>query len=287
MTEGKTNLKRRFTGAVAALLIALVSAGAATFAWYVYNTNAYTTNVSMAAGSSGSLLIWNPEKQDYVYSVKMEPFYGRLTPVSTDKITNGFQEVVAFRNGTGKEAKLVASLFKTAEPTDYYESELYLKSTADNTDVYISDIAYTDSSDIDPISSAIRVGLVVYKPGSPDEVDNEYIFEITDSGKHIEKPEYNTSTGEDGYVLNSKTRDNTTVRFTPYSPENYCTVDEQTGEVLVSSGKSQKILTCSDTPVRVKVYIWLEGCDADCTAVLHNHTLKDASISFAGVVNNQ
>lgn len=42
------DLKRRFVTAVLALCIALLAVTAATFAWYIYNTGAHTTNVHMA-----------------------------------------------------------------------------------------------------------------------------------------------------------------------------------------------------------------------------------------------
>ena len=36
--------------------------------------------------------------------------------------------------------------------------------------------------------------------------------------------------------------------------------------------------------VEVEVYIWLEGCDEDCTGNLSGTTLQNLALSFAGIV---
>ena len=84
MNESK-KLRRSLITAALALLAALFSVTAATFAWYIYNTSARTTQVKMAAGSSVSLVISNARDGEYKSSTVMEDFKGLLTPVSTDK----------------------------------------------------------------------------------------------------------------------------------------------------------------------------------------------------------
>ena len=51
-------LKRKFTGALLALLITFLAVASATYAWYIYNTSQHTTNVRMAAGAGVNLQIW-------------------------------------------------------------------------------------------------------------------------------------------------------------------------------------------------------------------------------------
>ena len=53
MNTSKT-LKRRFVSAVLVLALAFLAVVTATFAWYIYNTSAHTTNVHMAAGAGVS-----------------------------------------------------------------------------------------------------------------------------------------------------------------------------------------------------------------------------------------
>lgn len=285
-------LKGRFTVAVLVFFIALLAAMAATYAWYVYNTGRHTTKVRMAAGTGINLQISNKYDDETAYksSTMLESFTGKLNPVSTNRIQDGFRKVFGFTNGKENQPNLVANLFGDAEYSDkykdYYKTSLYLRSNGESTDVYISDITFEDSSEEAPISSAIRVGFVVHQPGRTDAIQNEYIYAISDA-KNPEA-EYNTSTGEEGYVLDKD--GNTTSDYTLYTKANYCNYDETTGETTLKA-KSTKLCTVTGgsdgargTPVQVDVYIWLEGCDEDCTSNLCNQTLQKLAISFAGMV---
>lgn len=39
--------------------------------------------------------------------------------------------------------------------------------------------------------------------------------------------------------------------------------------------------------VEIELYIWLEGCDEDCTSNLCRQTLRNLAVSFAGVKTDQ
>ena len=84
-------LKRKFTGALLALLITFLAVASATYAWYIYNTSQHTTNVRMAAGAGVNLQISNAYNGMYGSSAVLESFSGQLVPVSTNKISAGFQ----------------------------------------------------------------------------------------------------------------------------------------------------------------------------------------------------
>ena len=152
----------------------------------------------------------------------------------------------------------------------------------------MSDIGYEDSDEENPISSAIRVGLVVHHPGEDQPPDSEYIFEISD--KKNPQAQYNTDDGEEGSVLDCTKTDGTTVPFTAYTSDAYCNYNKSTGEVTLKQN-SKKICTVSGDgegkagrSVEVEVYIWLEGCDEDCTSNLSGTTLQNLALSFAGIV---
>lgn len=262
----------------------------ATYAWYIYNTKGHTTDVRMAAGTGTNLQISSEYDTGYGSAAVLESFNGRLTPVSTDKIANGFQQAAGFTSGKEGQAGLVINFFKNSKPTDYYTTSLYLRTNGVATDVYIADIGFEDNDLENPISSAIRVGFVVHEPGSNGKAVSEYIFEISDM-KNPEA-EYNTATGKEGYVLDSTKTDGTTVPFTPYNKDAYCKYDKNTGVVTLKEN-SLKLCTVEGngngnpgTPVRVDVYIWLEGCDEDCVDNLCNETLEKLAVSFAGIVRN-
>ena len=286
--EDSRQLRRRLTGAGVALIVAFLAVVSATYAWYIYNTGRHTTKVRMAAGAGANLQISNSYDGTYGSAAILDSFEG-LTPVSTNQISGGFQKVTKFIDGTDLQPPLVAGLFGKSRETDrdYYQTSLFLRTSGGAMDIYLSNIGFEDSDKDNPISSAIRVGLVVHKAGQNQEMTGEYIFEISDQ-KNPQK-QYNTATGREGYVLDCAKSDGTTVPFTPYDSGAYCIYDVDAGTVTLKP-KSLRLCTVegaadgkAGTPVEVEVYIWLEGCDEDCTANLCNTALKNLAISFAGV----
>ena len=278
-------LKRNFALALLALLIALLAMAAATFAWYIYNTNAHTTNVHMAAGASAALQISNRYDGEYGSAAVMDEFKGTLNPVSTDKISNGFQKVFGFTDGSENQPALVASLFGEVDTSDYYKTSLYIRTNGEKLKVYLSNIGYEDDDPDRPISTAIRIGIVPHEAGQDKSAIGEYIFEINNA-KNPEA-EYNTQHGQEGDVLDSTKTDGTTVKFTPYNSDNFCIYNADEG---TASLKENSVALCTVEgkdggywePVQIDIYIWLEGCDEDCTNNLCARTLKNLALSFAG-----
>lgn len=286
--KSSASLRRKLSISVIAVVIAMIAIVSATYAWYVYNTSRHTTDVRMAAGAGANLQISNSYLGEYGSAAVLDSFQGRLTPVSTNSIAGGFQKAARFvAVGEGKY-DVVADMFKSSDASEYYHTSMYLRTNGDPTDIYVSDIGYEDSDDKKPISSAIRVGLVVHEPGQNMPASSEYIFAISD--KKNPEARYNTATGKEGYVLDGVKKDGTTVPFSPYTSDAYCIYDKNTGVVTLKK-TSEKLCTITGdghgkpgTPVQIEVYIWLEGCDEDCTVNLCGETLKKLAVSFAGIV---
>lgn len=289
----KKHLKSNVVLALLSLLIALVAMISATFAWYIYNTSAHTTNVHMAAGSGVSLQISNQYEGPYGYSTILDAFTGTLNPVSTDKILGGFQKVYGFTNGDETRPRLLANLFGPSETSDYYMTSLYLKTKGGTMDVYLSDIGYVDGDANNPISTAIRVGIVAHAPGQNQDPVGEYIFEINDQINDDPSAGYNTLNGEEGHVLDSSKTDGSTVMFYPYNEDNFCVYNRETGDVTL---KENSVPLCTvegdgqggeGEAVELTIYIWLEGCDRDCGQNLCSQTLKNLALSFTGVPESE
>lgn len=157
------SLRKQFNRMLATLLVALAAAGAVTYAWYIYNANRHITDVKMAAGTGVTFLISNEYDGEYKTNAGLS-FTGLLDPVSTDNVLNGFQKVTGFTGGTTQDS-LFASMFGAAEHSDYYKTSLYLATNSAATDVYLSGIDFTEQDPANPISTALRVGLVTYAPG--------------------------------------------------------------------------------------------------------------------------
>lgn len=287
-TANTKSLRRRLTISILVVIITLCAVVSATYAWYIYNTSRHTTDVRMAAGAGANLQISNSYSGEYGSAAVLESFNGQLEPVSTNKVTAGFQKATSFIVGQGGPADLLAAGFDDSEARDYYHTSMYLRTNGNDTDIYLADIGFEDSDEKVPISSAIRVGLVVHEPGQNMPVSSEYIFAISD--KKNPEANYNTVTGKEGYVLDGVKKDGTTVPFSPYTSDAYCIYDKNTGVVTLKK-MSEKLCTITGdghgkpgTPVQIEVYIWLEGCDEDCTVNLCGETLKKLAVSFAGIV---
>ena len=110
----KKQLKGKLRTGTVALLIALLAAASATYAWYIYNTSRHTTKVRMAAGAGVNLQISNSYNGTYGSAAVLDSFSGQLNPVSTNRISGGFQKVLGFTNGTENQSNLVANLFGKA-----------------------------------------------------------------------------------------------------------------------------------------------------------------------------
>lgn len=282
-------LKKRFRRKAVILVAALLACVVCTYAWYIYNASRHVTDVKMAAGTGVSFLISNEYNGDYKTNAGLS-FEGLLNPVSTDNIQNGFQVVTGFTGGT-TQSSLFASVFAPAQRSDYYETSLYLTTSSLATDVYVSDIAYQELDWNNPISTALRVGLLVHSPGENQPVVDQCVFELTE--EHNPQNRYNTSKGSEGCVLDSTKTDGSVVDLSGelLNSSNYCDYDENTGKIEFKPGTHPRKI-CSlpaaadgqehGTPVQVDVYVWLEGCDEDCTNNLAATSLQSLAIHFAG-----
>ncbi len=278
-------LRRAFRRTLVVLLLVALAGGAFTYAWYIYNTTRHVTDVKMAAGTGVTFLISDSYDGSYKTSSGLS-FEGLLNPVSTDNILNGFQRVTEFTSG-GSSTSVLASAFESAERSDYYLASLYLITSSAATDVYLSGIDFTDTDADNPISTALRVGLVVHSAGQDQPAAAQYVFELTQDSNP--QARYNTQNGSSGDVLDSTKTDGSTVTFTPLTSANYALYDEVTGQVSLQDAST---LLCSlpeaasgsehGPPVQVDVYVWLEGCDADCTNNLASTNLESLALRFVG-----
>lgn len=284
-TTSSRSLRRRFFGALIVLLIFAALMGAVTMAWYIYNTNSHTTDVHMAAGTSTRLEIAKEYDGNYSYAVQLNQFKGKLNPVSTDKMTGGFQECVGHIDDPQGTRGPLAYLFDFSKTSDYYMDTMFLRTNASNIGVYVSGLEFKDNQDAQLLATALRVGLAVHEPGKDQPVAKEYIFELSD--KENPGRQYNAYKGFEGCVLDHTKTDGSVVELTPYSKKNFAKYDP-VSDVLELTGDSLKLFDLTGTvdkdfgtPVQVDVYIWLEGCDPDCTGRIGGLSLEDLAITYA------
>jgi len=285
----KNQLKNRFVFALIAFVVMLSIFSAATFAWYVYRTNAHTTSIHMAVGTGVTLQISNSYQEHFGTTAVLEEFRGRLTPVSTDRIQNGFQKVIGFTETDEEHPIPMANLFARVDETEFYKTVLYIRSKGAESNVYLSNIGFEDDDIQFPISTGIRIGFLVHEPGYQKGVVGEYVFALNDA--HHSGAGYNTWQGEDGFVLDSTRTDGSVVRFDNLlGQDNFCEYDVNTGAVTLKEHSVPILRTQGDgagnygEPTEVEVYIWLEGCDQDCTNAITLKSLQNVALDFANLV---
>lgn len=259
------SLRKQFNRMLATLLVALAAAGAVTYAWYIYNANRHITDVKMAAGTGVTFLISNEYDGEYKTNAGLS-FTGLLDPVSTDNVLNGFQKVTGFTGGTTQDS-LFASMFGAAEHSDYYKTSLYLATNSAATDVYLSGIDFTEQDPANPISTALRVGLVTYASGQGDTVTGQYVFEV--SGEHNPQARYNTLDGKDAgeseqnhLVLDSTRSDGATVHFDQLTSANFCDYNEDTGVVSLKEATTKicSLPAAAEAPIAARPCAWMCTC---------------------------
>ena len=284
MEESK-KLRRSLIIAALALLVALFSISAATFAWYIFNTSARTTEVKMSAGSSLSLEISNAEDGDYGSATQMEEFSGRLIPVSTDSIQGGFQRVDAFHAiWEDGQFRTTAKSFRPSYDVEYYKTSLYLRTNTQNLGIYLADIGFEDADSENPPSTAMMLGLVVE--------GREYIYEVNPGENEgrltADVPQDNgTDHPEGGYVMKAGSLGVMTP-FSPLTADNLCECNSETDSVALKENSTLIGVISGNgksgygEPLKVDVYLWLEGCDRDCTLNLESQTMELLALKFAG-----
>ncbi len=286
MQESK-HLRQKVVMALLAVVIMISVLGTVTFAWYIYNTNAHITTVHVAAGTGVQLQISNSENGTYSTTTPLHQngtdFVGELIPVSTDKISNGFQKVSHFEVN-GVPFALASGFESATATTDFFKTSLWVRCAQGSMDLYLANILSTDTNTTNPFSTAVRVGLVVHKP----EGDQEFIYEINKD--HVALAQNNTKKAQTMaagtyFVLDSTKTDGSVVEFTPLNSDSYCNYDKTNGEVSLKTGSVKLCGLLPNTPMPIDVYIWLEGCDEDCVSILQSEQqLKDLSLQFAGIL---
>ena len=250
-----------------------------TYAWYVYNTGRHTTKSTYGSRSRNQSA--DQPMPTMVFMV-LPPYWTAFPASSIRYRRTGSAEV--FRKCSASQTERKTSpiwwriCLEEATTVITIKTSLFLRSNGKSTDIYLSDIGFEDSDENNPISSAIRAGFVIHQAGLDQPTENEYIFEISDKKESAGGVQHGDR--RRGLRSGQHKTDGTTVPFQPYNEEAYCIYDKDTGEVTKKEG-SLKLCTVTGTsdgkpgtPVQIDLYIWLEGCDEDCTGNLSSQTLK-------------
>ena len=275
--EVKT-LKKSFVMAILSLLLLLVIATGATYAWFTF-TGITSTNVTPMGGTVGSgdtvLLIANAQGGpfDKTCELKLEANPDALRPVSTADLEH-------FYRVTAQDKEGIAMLYESADrqlSERVLYGTVYLQCKNAPCDVYFNKKELKLGSDPQALA-AMRLGLVITSKSGKET----FFFKLDDLG----------STGSATSVKTVPRSLTVVSSISGSGTANY--VDDPAKELggymavagehenEYNPGASKLVSLEADEVATVSYYLYLEGCDEQCSNAVQNKS-SEIQLAFAGV----
>lgn len=317
-------MKMQLMATAASVLISGIALTSATYAWYVANNTVDATTTQISATTNGFILQIATAEEGPQYggeqtSLAASTEGGRISPASTNDLKTWY--VNQGMNGEGKVTSYVQPAFSTAsgsKPGEYvaggethyaYIKSEYILYTI--TETGLADV-YLDASEGDPITlttngtpttdtipKSMRIGITIQN--IKKNVDGKYIDDGNEELKVVYAPYAETGKGNDADAIDGWSYIGTdtdgklkplTVTY-PYIYASHYTdqqnrnwVATKTGNDYNAANGTQKIASSVGYDgVKMRVYIWMEGTDADC---VNNEAAEDpatynVNVKLAGV----
>lgn len=296
MEKNKTvsGLKKQLAAAIAMVLVAAISLGTSTYAWFVNNTKVTAKSVSVSAKAANTLLIShdNDNKWGTTAEFKTDSVTS-FVPVSTIDAVNFYKDKEwATETGATQNGAFTAVKFTNADATDYYTDAFKIKASQ-NCGLYLdNETEFTLGSGVTSnVLKTMRLALVVD--------GNTYFYQIDADPIAGENSTYNTtlvSLEADGVkkAINGEgTADKITAHnLDPLSSsvialsKGFVTAPDNT--TLVAKDDTKKLCDLTaNTEKEVKVYIWMEGCDYDCNSTVVKDITEKAVTCVLGFCAGQ
>lgn len=275
--EVKT-LKKSFTMAILSLLLLLVIATGATYAWFTL-TGITSTNVTPMGGTVGSgdtvLLISNAQGGpfDKTCELKLAANPDTLKPVSTADLEHFYRVTAQNKEG-------IAMLYESADrqiDERVLHGTVYLQCKNAPCDVYFNKEGLKLGSDPQALA-AMRLGLVITSKSGTET----FFFKLDDLG----------STGSATSVKTIPRSSAVVSSISGSGAANY--VDDPAKELggymagkgehenEYNPGANKLVSLNADEVVTVSYYLYLEGCDEQCSNAVQNKS-SEIQLAFAGV----
>lgn len=320
MTEVK-ELKMQLVVAAASLMIAAFAVMTATYAWYVSNYTVQATTTTISATTNGFILqIANAEQGAQhggnQMSLAASSVGGRITPSSTNDLKNWY--ICQGWGSDGRVTTYTKPTFATgigAKPGQYEaggethyayirsEYILYTITETGSADVYL------DASEGSPISVSVDNGKTATSTTIPDSMRIAITTQSLDTdGKTptgdeilrvVYAPKAVTGSGNDSQAIDGKwTYINVDkpaevtyphIHETTYTDQNGKNwAATKSGEDYTVADNSEAIATdVGYNGIMLRVYIWMEGTDADCVnnAAAEDEATYSVTLKLAGVAS--
>lgn len=295
MGKNKTvsGLKKQLAAAIAMVLVAAISLGTSTYAWFVNNTKVTADNVKVTAKAANTLLISHDNDNKWGTTAKFKvDSVTDFVPVSTINAVKFYKDKEwATETGTTQNGVFTAVKFVDAADTDYYTDTFKIKASQDCGLYLDSDTKFTlDTGVTSNVLKTMRLALVVD--------GNTYFYQIDANPIADTDSTYNTtlvSLYADG-VKKAISDTDASAEITATNLSSGSVIALSAGTVtaptdnttLVAKDDTKKLCDLTaNTEKEVKVYIWMEGCDYDCNSTVVKDITEKAVTCVLGFCAGQ
>lgn len=315
-------MKMQLMATAASVLISGIALTSATYAWYVSNHTVEATTTKISATTNGFILQiataeQGPQHGGEQTSLAASTTGGVISPSSTNDLINWY--VCEGWNGEGKVTSYRKPTFVAdGKPGQYGTDDdphyAYLKSeyilyTINETgyaDVYLDasegspiTLSANGTPTTDTIPKSMRIGITIQN--IKKNADNKYIDDGEEELKVVYAPYEETGKGNDAEARDGWTciGNGTDGKLKPVAvtyPYIYATTyTDQNNQNWVATkvGKNYEVLSGTQKiassvgydGVKMRVYIWMEGTDADCVnnAAAEDPATYNVNVKLAGI----
>ena len=314
-------LKRELIGAAVSVMISAVALSSATYAWYVSNHTVQATTTTISATTNGFILQIAKAEDGAQHggeqmSLAASNVGGRITPSSTNDLKNWYicqgwgsdgrvttYTKPTFATGTGAKPGQYEAGGETHYAYIRSEYILYTITETGSADVYL------DASEGSPISVSVDNGKTATSTTIPDSMRIAITMQSLDTdGKTpigdetlrvVYAPKEVTGMGNDSQAIDGKWTyiNGTQPAEVTYSHIHETTYTDQNGKnwAATKSGEDYTVVEGSEAiatdvgynGIMLRVYIWMEGTDADCVnnAAAEDEATYSVTLKLAGVAS--
>lgn len=249
------------------LVLLALALGAATYAWISSNRHTNVTPVAHTVSDSGSdLLISASESGPFNTTCDLAETDKTLYPVSTSDLASFWRS--SFQNAAGITVDYASA---TSALDDYaLTGSVYLQCGSSPLDVYLYLPGMSVSTDPQLLAS-LRLGLVFESASGT----RSYIFTCDSLGDTSSATVTRTTT-EDNVVVSGESSWSYTAD--PALDMAARTMEGSEESPTVASGASPVCALAANEVARVRYYVYMEGCDANCA---NQAQAKDVTLQLA------
>lgn len=279
--DDKKALKRSAGLSIIWILIALLAIAGATYAWFAFSasTNIEPNSGSTISSGDASLLISSSRNGNFDEECRLMPQNadGDLYPISTDDLRDFYKATAQDANGIS---------FAYADATSEVDEStlngtLYLTSRQGDLDVYFFGPKLNFGSDIQALAS-MRLGVKMSSGQNTETyiLSLDSVEDVSSAKKKLTVPKANTVVASAGKNGAPKYAGDPSEDISEY----YASV---TGadDKDPKAGKKKLITVHDGEIVQVEYWLYLEGCDINCSNPVQNKDVE-LQLSFAGVPLN-